>query len=157
MQVMPDIGLLARLRRARIPLARAVVVLFAATWLGLAVQPCVASGTTHHDAATPVHGEGHAGGCGDAGTAPEPPGHDCPHCAHPGDCGTALECDAIGVPAMVGKPAEPPKADFGAWIDLPMQSAPPSPTPARTWAQSIRRPPRAPPRSLQQLFGIFIE
>ncbi len=94
------------LRRRRGSLGRALVAAFAATWLGLAVQPCMA-----HDAASEPTPSGdarhqghdhHAGGDMPAGDMSQ----HCPHCP-PGptdghDCatGTALECDAVGAPGL---------------------------------------------------------
>lgn len=147
------------LRRVRLPLGRGVLAVFAATWLGLAVQPCMAGEAPADGAAAPAPMEHHAGGCGGE-SAPEPhsaPAHDCPHCPPGGmqgnDCGTALNCKSVGVPAMVSKAAEPPRADFGAWIDLPVAPAPAvlqRHPPAS--AIAAQRSPHPPPRPLQQRF-----
>lgn len=157
----PAIGLLATLRRLRLPLGRGVLAMFAATWLGLAVQPCMADA---QHAGEPVPMEHHAGGCGgETSSGPQTaPAHDCPHCPpgglDAGECGTALDCKSVGVPAMVSKAAEPPRADLGAWIDLPaplpaaiLQSRAPGATAAAP------RAPRAPPRPLQQRYCSYLK
>ena len=158
------IGLLAKLRRLRLPLGRGVVAMFAATWLGLAVQPCMADAPQAGEPDAPAPMAHHAGGCGgEAAAEPQPaPAHDCPHCPPGGlyavECGTALDCKSVGVPAMVSKAAEPPRADLGAWIDLPV------PLPAAMVqsraagaAAAAPRAPRAPPRPLQQRFCTYLK
>lgn len=154
------ISVLARLRRLRLPLGRALLAAFVASWLGLAVQPCMAEAATGPQDASPAATTAHHDGCG-GGAAPEPvpePQHPCPHCPQgggQGDCGTALDCEAAGVPGILVKAAESPRADLGAWIDLPAD--PPA-------AQSMRAPPgatfepvpsRTPPRNLQQRYCRF--
>jgi|DewCreStandDraft_4_1066084.scaffolds.fasta_scaffold189571_2 hypothetical protein len=158
------IGLLSRLRRLRLPLGRGALAVFAATWLGLAVQPCMADAVPADGTAEPAPMERHAGGCGGE-AAPErqsAPAHDCPHCPpggmNAGECSTALACTSIGVPAMVSKAGEPPRADFGAWIDLPVPpggASPPSRAPGA--AVAAQRVPRAPPRPLQQRFCSYLK
>lgn len=82
------------------PLGRAVVVLFAASWLGLAVQPCAASGTHGAGMPEPEMPAGH--------------GHDCPHCPPPADesheCATmaVLGCAAAGEPAVTSAGVKAP-------------------------------------------------
>ena len=160
----PAIGVLEKLRRMRLPLGRGMVAMFAATWLGLAVQPCMADALHAGEPAAPAPVEHHSGGCGGEHVpAPQSaPSHDCPHCPtsglHAGGCGTALECEAIGVPAMPSKATEPPRADLGAWIDLP---EPPSGAAPQTHAPgaiaATHRAPRAPPRSFQQRFCSYLK
>jgi hypothetical protein len=151
-------GLLARLRRSRVPLGRAVLALFTTTWLGLAVQPCMAEAAQGGEIATVAEADAHAGGCGGASAPVEAPqDHDCPHCPPSGDCGTALECDAVGVPAMVGKALELPRADLGAWIDLPEPLPIADWRPVRGWTAAGPQDPRASPRSLRQRFCTYLK
>jgi hypothetical protein len=160
----PAIGLLAKLRRLRLPLGRGVVAMFAATWLGLAVQPCMADAPHAGEPAAPAPMEHHAGGCGgEAASQPQTtPAHDCPHCPpggmNAGECGTALDCKSVGVPAMVSKATEPPRADLGAWIDLPV---PPSAAVLQRHAPAAaiaaQRSPHPPPRPLQQRYCSYLK
>jgi hypothetical protein len=155
--------LLARLRRSRLGLGRGVLAVFTATWLGLALQPCTADASPDDEAVTQSPMDHHAGGCGGEPAQPQPePRHDCPHCPsgglHAGDCGTALDCKAVGVPAMVSKASDPPRADLGAWIDLP--ALPPGAylQPQVPGAAVMAdRSPRAPPRSVQQRFCSYLK
>lgn len=156
------VGVLSRLRRLRRPLGSAALALFTASWLGLAVQPCLAHASSDEPAqASVTH---HAGGCGgEAEPAPQAtPTHDCPHCAsddaaHAAGCGTALDCDAVGLPGLSAKPTEPPRADLGAWIDLPLPDADPGLAPRLVRAAAAALAPRAPPRLLQHRYGRFHE
>lgn len=101
--------LIRTLRRWQLPITRSVVILFAASWLSFALQPCMAAGDG--PAAVPgTHGAHHE--------APAQPGHadhDCPHCppapANHDDCGTsvALDCDAIALPVLPAKDPDTPK------------------------------------------------
>jgi hypothetical protein len=97
--------LLKALRHRQVRIARAVTVLFAASWLGLAVQPCVAGAAAPETLASGHGAMGH-------GPAPSPEStaeHDCPHCppapASGHDCskGVALDCDAVSVPILPAK------------------------------------------------------
>lgn len=129
-------------------LARATVVLFAAGWLGLAVQPCVAASA--HDAGTPAPG------------MPGGHGHDCPHCPPPADdragCGDAvtLDCAAAGEPALVSQAVKVPDTHMPAGM-------PPAPL-HQVLAEPGRASPRAPPdparrivpRSLQQRYCSYL-
>lgn len=152
------IGVLARLRLSQVPVARAVLALFVTTWLCLAVQPCMAEAAATGDVATEQAATGHHAGCGDM--PPPAPAHDCPHCPpgdHAGDCGTALDCASVGVPAMVSKAVEPPAADLGAWLDLPAPLPRSLADPAPLRATQSRHPPRASPRTLQQRYCSYLK
>jgi hypothetical protein len=151
------IRVLARLRRSRAPLGRALLALFTTTWLGLALQPCTAEASQPGDEAPPAAAPAQHEGCG-GGTAPEPappePMHDCPHCppgGNAGDCGTALYCGSAGVPGIAAKSVELPRADPGAWLDLPVPLPQVLPDTAPAWVVPIRQP-RAAPRPLQQRY-----
>ena len=150
-------GLLQALRHRQVRIARAITVLFAVSWLGLAMQPCVAG------VAGPETRASHHGVMGHE-PAPEPPvaAHDCPHCPpEPGaghDCGTgvALECDAIGIPVL---PAKDP--DDSAWLHPVLG---PGPSYEVDWPASAHRgwsagPEtwRPPDRPLQQRFCTYLK
>lgn len=150
-------ALLHSLRRWRASLGRVTVGLFAVSWLGLAVQPCMA-GTGPMDA----HAGMHAHHAGDAPA--EPVTHDCPHCPpspsghHDCASGTALECDAVGVPALPAKDTQPAQpADIGLgpllttyWADL----ARPPPVVATF---SPVDSPHAPRATLQQRYCSYLK
>ncbi len=142
-------NLLGALRHYSLPLGRAAVVLFAASWLGLAVQPCAASGM--HGAGEPV---------------PEMPGgdgHDCPHCPPPADeshdCSTAvaLDCAAAGEPALAAKTVKAPDTHPGVAIAPAILHA--------TLAGPGHAAPRAPPdparciapRTVQQRYCTYLK
>jgi hypothetical protein len=144
-------SLLARIRSYRGTCARALVALFAISWMGLAVQPCVAG--TGHD---------HPGAGGhEMPAADEDRG--CPHCppapADGDDCGadSALNCDSVDVPAPPAKGTDVPQWDISAVMDLP---APPdlrssaNRIGAPTSASAIWRPPST---SIQQRFCTFLK
>lgn len=144
-------SLLARMRRSQGTRARALVALFAISWMGLAVQPCVAGA-----------GHDHAGAAGhEMPAAHGDPG--CPHCppapADDEECGTgsALSCDGVDVPAPPAKAADVPQWDAGAAIDLP-SVAPLSFSSNRVEApkagSAVWRPPSA---SVQQRFCTFLK
>jgi len=148
--------LLAGFRRRQAPVARAIVVLFAASWLGLAMQPCVAGhlGDRVHDAGVAGH---HGAPAPDAGA-----GHDCPHCppkATEGhDCGTgvALECDAIGVPVLPSKDSDsfswlPDLLPAGEGIRIDLDAGRPGTVGPR------QAPWRPPDRPLQQRFCTYLK
>jgi hypothetical protein len=126
--------------------------LFASTWLGLAMQPCVAMD--------------HSGDSGDGGHAGHDMpgghgGHDCPHCppateADDGCAGaTGLACD--GVPALPSKDAKSVKADSAVLIGylathdpfLLFSSASPGSPDAAQW-----RPPTS---TIQQRFCTYLK
>jgi hypothetical protein len=145
-------SLLARIRRRRGSMcARTLVALFAISWMGLAVQPCVA-GAGHDPPGAASHEMPAADG--DQG---------CPHCppapAEGDDCGTgsALDCDGVDVPAPPVKGTDLPQWDVWAVMDLP---APPDLPPsanrlaAPTLASAVWRPPSA---SIQQRFCTFLK
>jgi hypothetical protein len=109
-------GLLARIRRSRVRLARVAGVLFTASWLGLAFAPCqaAASGASHH--VEPGHAPAmHHGSAG------EPP---CPHCPAPvpDDCGSATtaHCVALQKPALEQRDAKVALATMPgvAWLPV---------------------------------------
>ena len=131
------------------PLTRAMVVLFATGWLGLAVQPCLAAGA--HDAGATLPG------------MPAPHGHDCPHCPPPADdthdCGNAvaLDCAAVGEPALAAQAQK--NLDTHATVAIcaaPLHVA---------LAEAGRVGPRAPPdpgrhvapRTLQQRYCSYLK
>lgn len=141
-------NLIGTFRQHSPPLTRAMVVLFAASWLGLAVQPCVAASA--HDAGTP------------APAMPAGNGHDCPHCpppaGDPADCGdaVALDCVAVGQPALASQAVKAPDTHMPACI-------PPAPLHlmlAEPGQASPRAPPdparRVVPRSLQQRYCSYL-
>lgn len=141
--------LIGTFRRISKPLTRAVVVLFALAWLGLAAQPCMAVGA--HDSGTPV---------------PQMPlgdGHGCPHCPPPAsdsrDCAdaVALDCVATGEPALMsrGVKAQDQSPDIALPTVLP---------PAANAGSSLKAPtvPRGPgghvaPRSVQQRYCTYLK
>lgn len=160
--------LLARIRSRHVPLARALVALFAVGWLALALQPCHAMGQA--EPAHPAHGHGgsgaghadHAHGSSGGGK-PMPAGGDtpCPHCPSdsPDDCGlgTAIDCEAIGVPAVSAQKAGVPAFDTFAWHVAPLLSVvEPGNVPLRSgWPGSSGiRPPSA---SLQQRYCTYLK
>jgi len=134
-------------------MARSFAVLFAISWLGLAIQPCMAG--AHADDSPQT---GHAG----HHPAPAAPAHDCPHCppapAGDPDCGggVALDCDAVGVPALPSKDSVGQQWDAPAMVALPAQPlAWPSACSEPAWYPPARAQP--PPRSLQQRFCSFLK
>jgi hypothetical protein len=144
-------SLLARMRRSQGTRARALVALFAISWMGLAVQPCVAG--ADHD---------HAGAAGhEMPAAHGDPG--CPHCppapADDDECGTgsALSCDGVDVPAPPNKAGDVPQWDACAAIDLPSVASLPcssNSVEALRAGSAAWRPPSA---SVQQRFCIFLK
>ena len=106
---------LHKLRRYQARIARASVAVFAATWLGLALQPCHAAGAAPAPPEAPAHvGGGHAGhpchGSGDS-APPAAPAHDeslpdCPFCpgghAGPADCRqrAGIGCCSASAPVL---------------------------------------------------------
>jgi len=151
-------ALIQALRRRQTRIARAVTVLFAVSWLGLAVQPCVA-GAAGPEASHAGHaGMGHAPTSAPESTA----GHGCPHCPpQPSagqDCGTgvALECDAIGALVLPGK-------DPGAqvWFPVLLGAAPTYPFEWTAGSQRIRPADpgawRPPDRPLHQRFCTYLK
>ncbi len=152
-------ALIQALRRRQTPIARAVIVLFAVSWLGLAVQPCVA-GAAGSEA---PHSGHHAGTKHTPPSAPESAaGHDCPHCppepAGGHDCGTgvALECDAVGALVLPGK-----DAGVQAWFPTSLGAAPTYPFEWSVGSQ-LARPAddgawRPPDRPLHQRFCSYLK
>jgi len=144
-------SLLARMRRSQGTCGRALVALFAISWMGLAVQPCVAG-----------VGNDHAGAAGHQMPAAHgDPG--CPHCPPPpaedDPCGTpsALNCDGVDVPAPPAKAADAPHWDACAAIDLPSVASLSSGSNrvrAPGAAPAVWRPPSA---SIQQRFCTFLK
>jgi hypothetical protein len=141
-------ALLHTLRRTRVAIARAVLPVFVASWLGLVFQPCIAgelAGTQ------PLAGQS------------EHAGHDCPHCPPKAvsnhDCGTALaiECDAVGVPAIPAKDVSPTTPDLGAWLNLPADVALCHDPGRRLQDRAGSVPPHPPPDSLQQRYCRYLK
>lgn len=138
-------------RRMQVPMARSLTVLFAAAWLGLAVQPCTAM-EGHDEAGAATH---------HGGTAST--GHDCPHCPpapepqEEAPCGTALSCDAIGAPMVTAKAQDlPPPGWFAC---LPATAAP---QPGDHAVAEPMRPPVPPARrttaaSFQQRYCSYLK
>lgn len=148
------VRLFASLRRSQVPMARALVAFFAVGWLGLAVQPCAAMAHApgQQDTGMAAHHDGH-------GAA----GHDCPHCPPaPADdegcgTGTALNCEDAGIAGPSAKPAEQPRFDTWAVMDLP---APPVPSLSAIRLDGPASPPviwRPPSASIQQRFCSFLK
>jgi hypothetical protein len=147
------VSLLADMRRSQLPLARALVALFAIGWLGLAAQPCAAMvhASDHESVAMDAHHESQ-------GSA----GHQCPHCPPTptkDDCGTgtALSCGDAGIPGPAAKPLEQTRLD--AWVVMEFSAAP-AVAPALNqpgWPAAqpaLLRPPSA---SIQQRFCSFLK
>jgi hypothetical protein len=149
------IRLLVRLRRSRASLGRALLALFTVAWLGLALQPCVAQASHAHGAPASAEHSGH-GGCGG-----EPqPAPDCPHClpgSQAGACGTALDCGSAGAPAPAVKAADAPRADVGAWIDLPLPAPDTLPDGTSLPAPDERPAALVAPRSLLERYCTHLE
>lgn len=139
------------IRRRQVTTARAITALFALAWLGLAVQPCTAMTVEPAAEHSGMAGH-HAAGDG---------GHDCPHCPPSSDaaddCGAALGCDAVGVPALPGKGLDLPGPDLSAVlpsdaIPRPLAGRWGVPTPA--FDRSCRR---SPPVSLQRVYCTYLK
>jgi len=141
-------ALLHLLRRTRVAIARAVLPVFAATWLGLVFQPCIAGEL--------------AGQSPQAGQS-EHAGHDCPHCppkvVSQHDCGTALtiECDAVGLPAITAKDVPPTAPDLDACLILPASAALGDDPGRLRHDRAGSVPPHPPPDSLQQRYCRFLK
>jgi hypothetical protein len=141
-------ALLHILRRTRSAIARVVLPVFVASWLGLVFQPCIAGELA---AASPQAGQsGHAG-------------HDCPHCppkpaAH-NDCGSALtiECDAVGVPVIPAKDVPPTTLDLFACLSLPASATSGHDPGGALHERAGAVPPYPPPDSLQQRYCRFLK
>lgn len=157
-----EMNLLWTLRRLRLALGRPALALFAATWLGLALQPCTAHALEAPAADAAASAGEHAGCDGEPAPPATPAGHDCPHCAGSAgalrDCASdvATACDAIGVPALVTKSSDLPPADPGAWMDLAVAGRlladPRGPPPS-----AMRHHPPASARPLQQRFCTYLK
>jgi hypothetical protein len=159
--------LLARIRFRHMPLARALVALFAAGWLMLALQPCQAMGRDEpaqpgHDHARAGHADHHDLGTGTGGD-PVAAGCDtpCPHCPtdSPEDCtlGSALECTVAGLTALPAKKAGVQAFDAVTWHAAPA-------LPAIELALVLRVPDRPDPggvrppsTSLQQRYCTYLK
>lgn len=131
------------------PLTRALVVLFTVSWLGLAVQPCVAASADHSGAPAPAMPAGGA--------------HDCPNCpppaVDPGDCGmvVAIDCAALGTAVPATQPLK------GLDMQVPV-GLPPSPLylllaePARSGPPPLPDPGRhVAPCTLQQRYCSYLK
>ena len=144
--------MLAAFRRVQAPVARVVTALFAITWLGLAIQPCTAM-----DQDPTAGPSGHA----DHGSDGSDGSHHCPHCPPSGEgaghAGTALACDAVGLPAVPSKDVDTPQPDLAlsiASIDHRQAFAATAPLIHR-----LTRPPdwRPPTASLQQRYCSYLK
>ena len=151
-------SLLAVFRRAQVPTARAVTALFAVAWLGLAIQPCAAmsQGQAVEQGSHSGHA-GHGGHAGDDGRTSQ----GCPHCpsstdgaGHPG---TALACDAIGLPAMPSKNVDTPQPDLFVAI-VGTAGSHPVVAPASVNRRLTEPPRRHPPStSLRQRYCSYLK
>ncbi len=136
--------LIGAFRHHSVPLTRAVVLLFAASWLGLAAQPCMAAAA--HDAG-----------------APAAAAHDCPHCpppasdAHDCDHAVAIECAADATPGVATQALKAPDLAPAAGLAMaPLHAA---------LADPGHVAPRAPPdpgrstvpRTLQQRYCTYLK
>jgi len=153
--------LLAKIRSRHLPLARALVALFAVGWLGLALQPCQAmapagSGHAGHDDGP----DGHHGTLEHHST----PAHcetPCPHCPADGpegcDGGVALDCEAVGVPAPPAKQVPAPALDAWVWhAPAVLPTVPVASRAARPdWPDPGRG--RAPAVSLQKRYCTYLK
>lgn len=146
--------MLASIRRRQLPVARALVAIFAAGWLALAMQPCAAMAQDPggHDSGMAGHHEDHGG-----------TGHQCPHCPPaPADdegcgTGTALYCESAGIPGPVAKSVDQPRLESWVPIDLPAGPLL-APGPKQSGAPSLAAIPWRPPSaSIQQRFCSFLK
>lgn len=142
-------SLIGEFRRNSRPLTRAVAVLFAASWLGIALHPCDAA--AQHVPEAPVHH--------DSSGAP----HDCPHCPPPAaqshDCdqAVALECLGAGEAALVAKAWKAPDPDAGGPLPGVLPALPPAD--AALTAAAVPPDPGGTPHScsIQQRYCTYLK
>ena len=143
--------LLAKLRSRHLPLARALVALFAIGWLGLALQPCQAMGTDEN---------GHAGHQDGMEHSSMPAGCDTPSPYCPSDrpdvceAKVALDCETIGVPSTK---ADASTLDAKYWHAPATYTMPDIAFPQSTpdWPDPSRH--RAPSSSFQQRYCTYLK